>query len=216
MNFQSRFSRFSVMMLATALIVTAAPLAHAGGGSAGDIVLNGRSNTQVGSPCATEGVIGYDATSAIHQPCYCGSNKVWTAINSAPSCRIVTAVGTVGNPYGNGDYQNYVSDARCASDEYVMAGGGYANQWGANSFCPPGTPANIVADKGFLHTSIPDSDLKGWSVDAFAYNESGEDCTQAWAICCTTGALPPPVSPPPVSPPPPCDTCSPPPPPTAP
>ncbi len=102
------------------------------------------------------------------------------------TCHLVAATGTAGNPYGSaGGAQNYVSDARCASNEFAMSGGGVANQWsGANSVCPAGTPASIYSNPGFIHTSVPDADMQGWTIDAYGASESGETCTVAFAICC--------------------------------
>jgi hypothetical protein len=100
-----------------------------------------------------------------------------TAINPA-TCHIVTATGQP---------PVYVSDARCADNEFLLNGGGKANQgsiWGGG-LCPSGTPAADATRDGFIHTSAPDGDMKGWSVDGYGGNESGDVCTEAFAVCCS-------------------------------
>jgi hypothetical protein len=100
-----------------------------------------------------------------------------TVINPA-TCHAVTAKGSP---------PLYVSDAGCADGEFFLNGGGVANQgsmWPAG-LCPPGTPAADAIRSGYLHTNRPDADMKGWEVDGYGANLSGDVCTEAYAVCCS-------------------------------
>jgi hypothetical protein len=69
----------------------------ASGDSNGNVALNGTirpgsNGIQVGQSCATEGALGYDLISAAHQPCYCSTNRVWTAIGQIQGYQVITEV----------------------------------------------------------------------------------------------------------------------------
>ena len=90
-----------------------------------------------------------------------------TAFNPA-TCHIVTNEGIA--PY-------YVSDARCATGEFVLSGGGMAET--------PGSGLCGGTSQGFIHYDAPDADLMGWTVDAYGYNAQNDVCTEAFAVCCS-------------------------------
>ena len=78
------------------------------------------------------------------------------------SCRVVTSGWT-----------EDAATANCASDEFVMTGGGQVNY---------GSPHN---SKGFLHESMPLSDLSGWTVNCYDHDWTGADAyCRAKAVCC--------------------------------
>jgi hypothetical protein len=88
----------------------------------------------------------------------------------ADTCHMVTNIGR--GPY-------YISDARCSNNEFMLNGGGWVQ---TPSAVPPGCPLTNV--QGFIHTSAPDNDMRGWSVDGYGNTASAEACTVALAVCC--------------------------------
>ncbi len=68
-----------------------------------------------------------------------------------------------------GPWRKAGSTAHCASDEYVISGGG---------------SCRISAKQhGFLHASFPDG-LSGWTADCYSYNWGSDIDVKAYAICC--------------------------------
>jgi hypothetical protein len=88
--------------------------------------------------------------------------------NNTPTCRTVRDRGAP---------PEYVSYARCASDEYVVSGGGHC-AIGGSAFS-----GNLQPDqKAFLHFSgIADN---GWEVDCFESTKTSDAVSEAWALCC--------------------------------
>jgi len=104
----------------------------------------------------------------------CPAGQIMTGIANGqavcvatPTCHVVTDRG--GAP-------DYISDARCSAGEFLLSGGGRAET--------PGSDLCSGTSRGFIHTSIPDADLMGWTVDAFNSTWTGEACTEAYAVCC--------------------------------
>jgi Flp pilus assembly protein TadG len=86
------------------------------------------------------------------------------------SCRFVTNIGSA---------PNYISNARCDSDEIMESGGGFCETLGSG-LCSGTT-------KGVMHFNAPDPgdpDGKSWSTDCFSFDFGGEACSQAYAYCC--------------------------------
>lgn len=86
---------------------------------------------------------------------------------------------------------NFVSTATCNSDEFLLNGGGHTHPKMGG-----GCPYSRI---GYLHTSRPTGDMRGWNVDGFGILEwpslaftsvpgatpaTTEACTIAYATCC--------------------------------
>lgn len=82
-------------------------------------------------------------------------------------CHSVHAVGPA---------PNYISNARCGDNEIMINGGGRVET--------PGSDLCAGTTKGILHYSAPDPDMRGWTVDGYSFDYSGEACTEAIAFCC--------------------------------
>jgi len=125
----------------------------------------------IGNPPPATALGNLDIENSSNNATLClNGNCTHTAFNPA-TCHIVSNMG--GPP-------DYVSDARCANNEFALNGGGQAEITGSPN-CSSGNGTNT---KGTLHTSFPDSDGKGWTVDAFDWVDNHEACTIAYATCC--------------------------------
>lgn len=105
-----------------------------------------------------------------------GAGTVQTLVSchstSAPTtCRTVRNVST--------EAPAYASVATCDTDEYLQSGGGKCDTSALSLGC--GLPTNSL---GVLHTSTPSISGDGWIADCFKVDQSGEACSEAWAICC--------------------------------
>lgn len=110
-----------------------------------------------------------------------GTVDIENGANSATLCMNGSCVSSVGYKgchlvTNKGAAPDYVSDARCASNEIAISGGGRAEI--------PGSDLCSGTSRGFIHYNAPDSDMKGWSVDAYNYDWSHDVCTEAYALCC--------------------------------
>ena len=65
------------------------------------------------------------------------------------------------------------SIARCNSDEILFSGGGEC-QYASG----PGTVY------GYLHSSRPQEDLKGWTADCYDFEDNIDIWAVAYAVCC--------------------------------
>ncbi len=88
---------------------------------------------------------------------------------------------------------NFVSTATCNNDEFLLNGGGHTHPTTMGAGCP-------YHRIGYLHTSRPTQDMRGWNVDGFGILEwpsmaftsvpgatpaTTEACTIAYATCCS-------------------------------
>ena len=89
------------------------------------------------------------------------------SFNEVVSCRVVQGPITT----------TAVSVASCASDEYLLGGGGQC-ETGISGDPFPSCGTNL----GFLHDSHPAGNA--WQANCFRHDNSGESCVQAYAICC--------------------------------
>jgi hypothetical protein len=107
----------------------------------------------------------------------CTGGQVMTGVNTdgTPQCTpILKSCHTV-SAMGPGPF--FVSDARCAANEYVLNGGGRCERPN------PGGQLGGVS-KGLMHYNAPDPDMQGWTVDCYDDTEGHDAESQAWATCC--------------------------------
>lgn len=121
----------------------------------------------------------------------CGNNEHLVGVAGGKfkcmklSCRIATNQN-VGPPF------NYVSTATCNGNEFLLNGGAHSHP-GMGGGCP-------WSRIGYVHTSRPTMDMRGWNVDGFgilewpslayisvpgAVPKDTEACTIAYATCCS-------------------------------